>query len=205
VKDRTRDVLRRWKYRLGTALGRKRREDILRTLPLRSVGAEVGVFKGEFTVHILRIVRPVRLHLIDGWWTLYGERYPDWGSYTDFGRLGTREAHALVQKVVALHGGDARCEIHVEDDVACLQRLPDAHLDWAYLDSSHEYEHTMRELVVLVRKVRREGVILGDDWHDEETHGHHGVAKAVREFCAREGWTLTYRDGFSQWGIRPNS
>lgn len=46
--------------------------------PTDSVGAEIGVFKGEFTAHILRRVQPKELHLIDAWWLLYGENYPDW-------------------------------------------------------------------------------------------------------------------------------
>jgi hypothetical protein len=78
-------ALGRLKPRAGTALRRPRRWRYLEMLPNRGIGAEIGVFRGEFTRHILRVAQPRELHLIDGWWELYGERYPDWGAYTDHG------------------------------------------------------------------------------------------------------------------------
>src|SRR5689334_12291037 len=40
---------------------------LLKMLPARSVGAEIGVHKGDFSAQILRTVRPHTLHLIDPW------------------------------------------------------------------------------------------------------------------------------------------
>jgi methyltransferase family protein len=194
--------LRRWKYRIGTLLGRPRREHILRLVDRYSKGAEVGVFKGDLTIHILQMVRPTELHLIDAWWTLYGDRYPDWGAYSDFGRLTTRAAFERVEAIVQRHGKATRCEFHVEDDLVCLRRFADHCLDWAYLDTSHEFEQTRAELELLRCKVRVGGTILGDDWQDDPSHPHHGVAKAVEAFCARHGWIRTHRDAFAQWALR---
>ena len=67
------------RYHAGKLLRRPRREDVLKPLPRDSVGAQIGVFKGEFTAHILRVVRPRELHLIDAWWLLYGNHYPSGG------------------------------------------------------------------------------------------------------------------------------
>ena len=195
-------ILKRWKYRIGTLLGRPRREHILRFVERNSKGAEVGVFKGDLTIHILQMVRPTELHLIDAWWTLYGDRYPDWGTYSDFGRLTTRAAFERVEAIVKRYGKATRCEFHVEDDLVCLPRFADHSLDWAYLDSSHEFEHTRAELELLRCKVRVGGTILGDDWQDDPSHPHHGVAKAAEEFCARHGWIRTYGDTFGQWALR---
>ena len=190
------------KERLARALGRPRRERFLRNLPKHTVGAEIGVFRGQFTRHILDIVRPSRLHLVDAWWLLYGERYPDWGAYTDHGRLGTREAYEEVREIVRRHDRAGAAVIHVASDLECLEGFPPETFDWVYLDSSHEYEHTQRELALLLPRMKRDGVICGDDWHDDPAHEHHGVARAVREFCEREGWALASRDAFGQWLIR---
>jgi hypothetical protein len=198
-------MLRELRERLARALGRPRRERFLRHLPRGSVGAEVGVFRGQFTRHILDVVRPSRLHLVDAWWLLYGERYPDWGAYTDHGRLGTREAYEEVREILRRHDRAGVAVIHVADDLQCLAGFPPETFDWVYLDSSHEYEHTRRELALLVPRMKRGGVICGDDWHDDPAHEHHGVAKAVRELCAREGWTLAERDAFGQWLIKASA
>jgi hypothetical protein len=189
------------KERLAAALGRPRRERFLERLPRHSVGAEIGVFRGGYTRHILEIVQPRELHLIDGWWLLYGERYPDWGDYTDHGTLSTRQAYDEVRAVVRRHDRAGACVLHVADDLECLAAFAPATFDWVYLDSSHQYEHTRAELALIVPRMKPGGLICGDDWRDDPAHEHHGVAKAVRELCERDGWTLAERDPFGQWLI----
>ena len=152
------------------------------------------MFRGEFSPQLAGVARPCKLHLIDAWWTLYGERFPDWGDYTDFGTLGTRQAFEEARRAVP----DAI--FHVGDDLEILLSFPDGYFDWVYLDTTHEYVHTCDELAVLDRKVT--GFILGDDWHDDPAHPHAGVAKAVREFTVRSAWNLLPRDSFGQWGVR---
>jgi hypothetical protein len=195
-------VLKEIKYQVGSLLGRPRRENFLKLMPKESVGAEVGVFCGDYTKWILKMVRPARLHLIDAWWMMYGDCYPDWGAYTDFGRLETREAYRRVQRVTARYGRPGATEIHVGDSVALLSEFSDAYFDWVYLDTSHSYEDTRRELDVLREKVKPHGLITGDDWHEDPNHGHHGMCRAVREFCATHGWSVVLVDGFRQWCIK---
>jgi hypothetical protein len=146
-------MLKALSYRVGTLLGRPRRERFLEIFPKDAVGAEIGVFKGEFTRHILDRTRPRELHLIDVWWKLYGETYPDWGAYTDFGRLATREAFEMAQAAVRGHDRRRVAVFHVENDLECLSRFPNGHFDWVYLDSSHDYDQTLKELELLDRKL----------------------------------------------------
>lgn len=180
------------KHSIGTAIGRPRRWRFLEQLPKGATGAEIGVFRGEFTRHIVRVTRPRELHLIDGWWALYGERFPNWGAYTEFGRLTTTRAYEEA-RAAAPEGN-----FHVGDDVEILSTFSDSYFDWVYLDTTHRYEHTLAELAVLDQKAR---IIAGDDWHEDPSHGHHGVCRAVREFCASNGWRLGPIDPFGQWII----
>jgi hypothetical protein len=177
------------------------RRRFLRRLPKQAVCAEIGVLRGVFTRAILNVASPRELHLIDAWWDLYGERYPDWGEHTDFGTLGTREAYDEVVEVVERHRGNASCQIHVGDDVEILERFPDDYFDWVYLDTSHAHDHTRRELTVLERKVGPHGLIAGDDWHPGRTHP--GVAAVVKEFVAGGRWELVEVDSLGQWLLRP--
>ena len=186
----------RGRYAAGSLLGRPRRWRFLERLPKNAVGAEVGVFRGEYTRHIVRIAKPRELHLIDGWWELYGERYPDWGAYTDHGRLTTRQAFADAQKAAPT------AEFHIGDDLEILERFPDRFFDWVYLDTSHQYEHTLQELDVLQRKA---DIICGDDWVEDPGSVHRGLSVAVTEFCDRNGWAIDRSDPFGQWLIVASS
>jgi len=195
VLQKVRSVRHRVAIRFG--LRPNGREHILRRAPKGAVCAEIGVFRGEFASHIVRITRPAEMHLIDGWWALYGERYPDWGAYTDYGRLGTRQAHDEAQEAAP------NAILHVGHDLEVLASFPDRHFDWAYLDTSHTYGQTVAELAMLSHKIKPGGLLLGDDWHDDATHTHAGVSKAVREACASGEWrTIVEGDEFAQWAIR---
>ena len=128
-------AFRRLKDGAGAAFGKPRRWNYLEMLPKRAIGAEIGVFRGEFTAHILRVTRPRELHLIDGWWKLFGERFPDWGTYTDHGQLETRAAFA--EALGRTRGKPVT--FHVEDDLALLPTFEDRFFDWVYLDTTHQY------------------------------------------------------------------
>ncbi len=186
------------KQAVGTAVGRPRRWRYLELLPKGGVGAEIGVFRGEFTPHIIRVTRPRELHLIDGWWELYGERFPDWGPYTDHGALETGQAYEEVRRRTR----DEPVTFHIGDDLAILPSFEDRFFDWVYLDTSHTYEHTLNELEILDRKVS--GVIMGDDWREDPgaEDPNAGGARAVRDFCERSGWRLLEPDhAFLQWAM----
>jgi hypothetical protein len=184
--------------RVGRLAGRPRRWRYLEHLPKHGIGAEIGVFRGEFATHLLRIARPRELHLIDGWWTIYGDTYPNWGTYTEFGTLRTRQAYDEVRARVA----GAPVQIHVGDDRSVLAKFPQGFFDWVYLDTSHKYEHTLEELTLLHEKVRVGGVIMGDDWKPDPGHVNHGVYRAVNELRDRFSWELGQVDRFGQWYAR---
>jgi methyltransferase family protein len=177
------------------------RDLFLRLLPQHSVGAELGVFRGTFTRKILEVVRPRELHLIDVWWERFGDHFPDWGPYTDFGRLSTHAAHAEVEAIAAEHAATTKSTIHVGDDRQILASFPDGYFDWVYLDTSHSYEDTVAELEILRLKVRPDGLITGDDWVPDPNLPHHGVYRATTEFCRRYGWQVRVIDACRQWCI----
>lgn len=175
------------------------RDPIIRLIPTRSVGAELGVFTGLLSRRLIARTDPSRLYLVDGWHLLFGERFPAWGPYTDHGKLETAAALAAVRRRVGDRDG---VEIVVSDSIAWIDSLPDDHLDWAYLDTSHRYEPTLKELMALEPKLRREGLILGDDCWTERGNKHYGVFRAVTDFCKRRPFELFRLDHAAQWAIR---
>src|SRR3990170_8275577 len=66
------------RVRLLTGANKRRREarqKVLTSMPKRSVCAEIGVWKGNFSARILEVVQPNALHLIDPWEFIPDERY----------------------------------------------------------------------------------------------------------------------------------
>jgi Methyltransferase domain len=179
------------------------RRAILGLVEPGTVGAELGVFTGLYAEVILDVVRPSVLHLVDPWWLAYGDVYPDWGAYTDHGRLPTRVAHDAAAARAEAAPADCVVEIHVSTSTDWLRSLRDASLDWAYIDSTHEHADTLEELTLLAEKIRPHGIVLGDDWQPDPSHPHHGVFRAVHDLVRAGMWDLLRADEHGQWALRP--
>jgi len=177
----------------------------LAILPKESVGIELGVVKGTFSEQIIKVVRPRELHLVDLWWLEHGEYFPNLGSLTDHGRLKTKDAYDNVMRMAKQYSARTNVIVHVGDDLEYLRTLPDGYLDWAYIDTTHEYEHTWCELEILRDKVKTGGLITGHDWQEDPNHMYHGVYQAVKHFCATYGWKVILvanTAGIGQWAIQ---
>lgn len=155
---------------------RRRRRVLIELIPAGGIGAELGVHKGHLTPGLIDWLKPDLLYVVDPWYLL--EPYWEWAA----GDRSTVRALARVIRKLRQPLEEHRAEIVIADDRDFLRSLKDEHLDWVYLDSSHLYEHTLEELGLLVAKVRRGGVIAGDDWQPDPDHRHHGVYRAVREY-----------------------
>jgi len=178
------------------------RIDFLNFLPTNTIGAEIGVFKGEFSKELISMIKPREIHFIDLWWSEYGEYFPDWGAYTDHGKLKTRDAYSMTETHIQY--ADYKPEevkIHVGDDLDILQSFADNTFDWVYLDSSHEYHHTKKELAILENKVKNSGFICGHDWHPKAGQPHHGVYLAINEFCEASNWEVLKTGCYCQWAL----
>jgi len=162
-----------------------------------AVAAELGVLKGEFSGLIVQLLRPARLHLIDPWY-LQGAEW----SWEKGDRSTIHALNGILKRFEKeLISGQVVLNVGYDQDV--LATFPDGYLDWAYLDTTHEYEQTRTELQLLQRKVKASGVIAGDDWRPDPTHPHHGVFRAVRELVAEGKYEILYADAKDlQWAIR---
>ena len=188
-------MLTKVRHAVGERVGRPRR---WRVVGRGGVGAEIGVYKGDFSRELLAHVKPAKLHLIDGWWLVEGDSYEQpW--YAAEGEADTRAAYREVERLANAY---PNCFVHVGDDLEILPTFPDGYFDWVYLDSSHEFEHTVKKLELLRAKVKPGGIIAGHDWWPDPAHEHHGVYRAVTEFCGRYGLEVEAADPWNQWLVR---
>jgi methyltransferase family protein len=176
---------------------------ILELVKPGTVAAELGVFTGLFAEAILETVRPAVLHLVDPWSLVYGDVYPNWGAYTAGGMLPTRVAHEAAVTRAEAARGDCEVHIHVTTSTDWLRSLPDASLDWVYLDTTHLYSDRLEELTLLIEKLRPNGLVLGDGWFPSPDDTQHGVFRAIHKLVREGMWDVIRADHQFQWALRP--
>jgi hypothetical protein len=168
---------------------------IREVLPKHGVGAELGVFQGQFSPLLLKHTEAVTLHLIDPWYFLTANWH--WGG----GNRSTVDALVKILRTWKQQIEEKKVLVHVGDDREILKSFSDHYFDWVYVDSSHDYSHTVDELNILKSKIKPNGVIAGDDWQPDPVHRHHGVFKAVNEFLEPNGYSIIKVENY-QWAIR---
>lgn len=200
IKGLARTTLRR-SERIQDAYERyknhRRREVLKSVIPAAGVGAELGVHKGHLTSFLVDWLNPKKLYAVDPWYLLG----PTW----EWAAGDKSTVNALARTIRRLRPAieTGQVEVVVQDDLVFLSELPDGALNWVYLDSSHMYDHTVKELELLIRKVKPGGIIAGDDWQPDPQHRHYGVCKAVREFESAGHLNLIYTDSSNhQWASK---
>lgn len=192
-------IIARWKIHVATDPGAstKRRRDLFNTaIPTGGIGAEIGVHKGRLSHWILEHNRPRRLHLIDPWWKQDPSNW-EWST----GDASPSRAGAALISSLSKQIDEGTVIVHVDYDENVLETIDDAYFDWVYLDTTHRYDDTRRELCLLMDKVKPGGLIAGDDWYDQDDHYHSGVRQAVEEvleanselelvYCSQNQWAL---------------
>jgi hypothetical protein len=173
--------------RLRQARHRQERARLLRRLPKRSVGVEIGVWAGDLSAAILRAVRPTRLHLLDPWAFAPDERYEQ--AWYGGARAGSQaemdEVYERVLQRFETEIADGAVVIHRSTSAEAAAEFEDASLDWVYVDGNHLYEYVQMDLALFAPKVRPGGLLAGDDygaagWWDD------GVRRAVDRFLVTQ-------------------
>jgi hypothetical protein len=162
------------------------RDFVLRAMPRNAVCGEVGVFAGDFSLRILAIAQPVRLHLIDPWIvhskSATHERVAE--GHAAAGADAPNIQYEMVRTAVAPALAAGVAVMHRGFSFVAAAQFPDAYFDWVYIDASHDYEDVKRDLHGFLPKVKPGGWIAGDDY-GRRGAWNNGVQVAVDEFAAR--------------------
>lgn len=139
--------------------------------------AEIGVAFGDFSEKILNICAPQKLYLIDCW---------------DDERFGT--GAACVKDKFRQKIAEGVVEIKQGYSTEKLAELSNGELDWAYIDTVHDYKTTKKELELCAEKVKDGGYICGHDYAKYNVYSRrdYGVYDAVNEFAVNNGWEFIY-------------
>jgi hypothetical protein len=111
-------------------------------------GAEIGVYKGDFTQ---KLCKPgLKVYAIDPW---FG--YPG----TTQGRQDTLYEHT--KKALSPY---PNCIIVRKTSMEAVNDFPDNSLDFVYIDADHEFRYIAEDLAEWTKKVRPGGIVSGHDY-----------------------------------------
>ncbi|MCW5713423.1 MAG: class I SAM-dependent methyltransferase [Bauldia sp.] len=172
---------------------RERYEAIKPYLGSNAVGAEIGVYKGGFGEFLLPHCR--KLYLVDPWYRL--------GGYWQSGIPNDSRAETVIE-ILSVYKSEinaGQVEVIVDYGASFLAGMRDRWFDFLYLDGSHNYEQTKKDLAQALPKMKSGGAVVGDDYDPDPASNQHGVFRAVNEFVAGHGFSLTLNRS-RQWGFR---
>jgi hypothetical protein len=177
------------------------RRQLLETLPRQSVGAELGVWRGDFSAFALELVAPARLHLVDPW---RFSRDPRLSSALYGGLVARSQADmdVIYQQVLARFDHEIRTgvvQVHRARSDEAAARFEDSSFDWVYVDGDHSYDGILDDLGRYWPKVRPGGRLCGDDYTHVTAWWGDGVKRAVEDFGSRECLAVDLR--VDQWEI----
>ena len=183
------------------------RDEMLKVVPKGGIIAELGVFKGEFSIVIDKVCKPKELILIDSWS----------GTHLYSGDVNGNHLNGVRQ----YYSGDELFNITTENIKKCksmvttvrlttdiLGAFGDDMFDMIYIDADHSYEGVLKDLKNAYNKIKNGGYIMGHDYehnmHKTNNSYNFGVKKAVDEFCREYNQEISMKgmDGCVSYGIK---
>ena len=178
------------------------RIDMLSVVPKHGVYAEIGVFKGQFSDVLCKVLQPQKLVLIDlfSGFEVSGDQ--------DGNNMERANLESVYTHLVAVSKTYPALSVRKGDSSTILNSFPNNTFDMIYIDGDHSYQGMRKDLDVALLKVKPGGWILGHDFGQnfEKAKRVHkfGVEKAVREVCIQFNQSVTVlgMDGCISFGIR---
>ena len=164
-------------------LDRNPRNRLLKRLPRQAICAEVGVWKGDFSVRIQRRTKPRMLHLIDPWY--FEPNLPDrW--YGGVIAKSQRDMDQICHDVKTRFANAPNVKIHRGTSSDILSQFDDCYFDWIYVDADHRFASVLSDLRLCLAKTKPGGLVAGDDYTWGSFEGY-PVRQAVKEVVDEYG------------------
>ncbi len=153
----------------------------------------VGVFGAEFSERIVREAAPDHFYCVDPY-----TQYPEFEDSLNDRAVLARARKAAHDRMTPFRD---RVSFIADFSVNAAKQFTDNSLDFIYVDGNHAYKFVTQDLEAWYPKLRRGGIMAGDDAHDVDglaprdangdckfvwtptSKGLYGVRKAVQDFC----------------------
>lgn len=177
--------------RNGDDPARGSRLRLLESLGLKgSTGAEIGVFRGDFSGQIIDALQPKKFYLIDPW-----ENFDDPGLvgswyHEDSSNRMEQIFHDVMARFAApIQAGQV--EVIRGRSREAASRFSDGEFDFVYIDGDHRFEGVLADLKAFGPKIKPGGMIILDD-HSLGKWWGDGVIRALNTFLGDDpsGWRV---------------
>lgn len=157
-------------------------------------GAEVGVADGRYSEHLLREIPGLRLRCVDPWRPYKGNTRGGPASQHDANYQIARERFAPYGHQVTMVRAFS---------MDAVRDVPDASLDFVFLDANHAYDFLMCDLIEWSKRVRPGGIVAGHDCY--HFSGDAGVVAAVEDYTRAHGiddWSICDEREPAFWWVK---
>jgi hypothetical protein len=171
---------------------------LLQYIPQKSVCAEIGVLRGDFSELINTIITPRSLYLIDPWIEGY-----DKNSDKKY-KSGLQTAYSTESDLSVVM---SRFLTHIQNQQVVIKRgfsydfvntFPDSYFDFIYIDATHLYESVKADINMYLPKLKNNGVLAGHDYINVDNFG---VIAAVDESVITHQLTWICKSESSDWAL----
>jgi hypothetical protein len=173
-------------------------EDALLTTPPGGIWVEVGVALGRGIAEMARRLidagrDDVKLYAVDPWNGT--ERN---GEQQDSGPITPHGDWALFLRMMQAHAPDELARIHIlrAPSVDVVPMFPPESVDLVILDGDHRFPAVVSDIREWVPRIRRPGVLAGDDHNDFESPG---VPRALAEIFGPGNYEIGDENGWATW------
>ncbi|GAB2886362.1 hypothetical protein GCM10027093_21810 [Paraburkholderia jirisanensis] len=155
--------------------------------PRGGVVTEVGVAAGDFSQFIIDTLHPSRFYALDTF-DMHKNEFI-WGRPSSE-LFGHRTQLEHFRARFAQHGAGVEARVGLSAEL--LGEFGDQTFDFIYIDAGHDYENVKRDAQMSARKLKRDGLIVFNDYTiiDVFSLEGYGVVQAVNELVVAGGWQV---------------
>jgi len=171
-----------------------------------TIGAEVGVHRGNTSRQLLLAFPALHLYMVDAWLS-YPKSHPYFQSGDCCSRfsVGEQEDNYIAAAVATPFERRTIIRHPSVDAARAVWRENAGTLDFAFIDDDHTLAGVRASIKAWWPLVAEDGILCGHDYgHPRCRRGIWGVDQAVKEFAKHEGLTL-HVDGEVWWVRKPLS
>lgn len=139
-----------------------------------NLGAEIGVEKGIYSKCLLNRNPNLKLYSIDSWMP-----------YEEFKFSRDMDRQKKYYEEAKTRLAPYNCEIIKDYSMNVAKKFKNQQLDFVYIDASHSYENVKNDIKMWSKKVRKGGIVAGDDYYVFRS-GNNDVVRAVDEWVKKK-------------------